>query len=497
MATKQELRARQDALLAVYDEVQAELMKIPGVVGVGVGLKEVDGKLTDQICFRVYVWAKKAAGEVPAAELIPSSIRGFPTDVLKVYELSPTLDFVERRDLSEHRPLKGGVAISTKIMTEHNEYGTLGWFATKVSDGSNVALTNAHVLYPDLYNDMPATVLTETDKLTQPEYKKTCCCEYHVIGERLIGIKNNDVDCALGRLNPDFPPALIIGNRATTRTLRVDGRDTAIAGETVRKIGARSGYTEGIVADIGGAAAGTMISLPNGQQTRVRPNQIIVWPVDTETYVDDHFGQIAFCNEGDSGSVLIDSENKIVGLVFSADFRTASRSLGIANHIDRVLQSLQSNGHEITLRTSPSGGARGILAAAVLQSIPSLNDLIRESPTQVAALVRRHRDEVASLIEHCRAVTVVWHRKNGPAFAAAVVRSHREPDYRIPAEIKGISRHELLLSMALALGEHGSPALQEDLRQHGLRLMEAFTRADNVHTLLQSPDQAPAFATQS
>src|SRR5438046_1144717 len=132
MASKEELRQRQNALLAVHDAAKAELMKIPGVIGVGIGLKQVDGKMTDQICFRVYVHAKKSAEEVPAAEIIPAQVQGFPTDVLKVYDVRSTAQFVERRDLTEHRPLTGGVAISTKSVTQNqNGFGTLGWFATK------------------------------------------------------------------------------------------------------------------------------------------------------------------------------------------------------------------------------------------------------------------------------------------------------------------------------------------------------------------------------
>jgi hypothetical protein len=136
MATKLERIQRQNALLAVHDAATAELMQIPGVVGVGIGLKEIGGELTDQICFRVYVWEKKDASDVPTEERVPAVVQGFPTDVLKIYNLMPSQSFVELRDLSEHRPLKGGVALSTKIMTEkHHEYGTLGWFGTKVSDG--------------------------------------------------------------------------------------------------------------------------------------------------------------------------------------------------------------------------------------------------------------------------------------------------------------------------------------------------------------------------
>jgi len=490
MSTKAERIQRQNALLAVHDAATAELMQIPGVVGVGIGLKEIGGEPTDQICFRVYVWEKKSPGEVPAEHRVPAESHGFPTDVLKVYNLKPNEGFVEIRDATEHRPLTGGVAIFTKTFEDG---GTLGWFATTVPGGANVVLTNAHVLWPGLWNGMPEKILTDTDLLTQPKYSKTCCCEYHVIGERIFGIKNDDVDCAIGSLTTE-KPSLIISNRSTNRTLRVDGTDVAAVGDPVRKIGARSGYTEGTVIDIGGAAGS--VNLPGGGTAAVRLHQIIVWPEITNvTYIDDHFGQPAFLNEGDSGSVLIDDQNKIIGLLFSSDPKTQNRTVAFANHIDNVLQTLKNKGHEIKLAVSSSGdNSSGTALQNFAPRKTTLNDLVRESETQLAVLVRRHRDEVAQLIDHCRPVTVAWHRQQGPAFAAAVNRNHREPPYRIPREINGVSRHELLVAMARALGQHGSVALQKDLRAHGLKLVDELCRAETARAIF-FPEPEPALVT--
>jgi hypothetical protein len=199
-------------------------------------------------------------------------------------------------------------------------------------------------------------------------------------------------------------------------------------------------------------------------------------------------------NEGDSGSVLIDDQNKIIGLLFSSDPKTQNRTIGIGNHIDRVLDALKNNGHEIKLAKSPdSGNVHGIATGtSVVPRRPSLQDLVRESQTLPAALYRRHRDEVTHLVEHRRAVTVAWHRHQGPAFAAAVNRSHREPAYRIPRAINGITRHALLIAMGRVLGEHGSPALQQDLRKHALGLIDDLCRAENIRSVLLRSDRPAA-----
>ncbi len=488
MTNKEVLRQRQDALLAVYESVRQTLMQMPGVLGVGVGLKEVQGQLTDQICFRVYVEEKKDAATLPAEQLIPATIEGFPTDVLKILTVREQADFVERRDLAQHRPLRGGAAISTKTMSKDYKAGTLGWFARKKSDNSRVILSNCHVLFTDIVTDDPV-VRTDTDKMTQPFYDKTCCCEYNVIGQTIIGIKNPSVDCAIGHFDDDLQTELYISHPLTTHKLRVNDTDTAIVGETVRKIGMRSAFTQGIVADIGAAVAGTMISLPDGRTTKVRVNQIIIWPDNTETYIDDHFGAIAFSNEGDSGSVILDTENKIVGLLF-ASFPEAPprRSLCIANHIGTVLQQLKDNGHEIILEKSPPGG--GDPPVLALRSAIKRRDLLAECPEPLAELVRRHRPEISALIEHRRPVLVVWRRLQGPAFANAVVRNQRDAQQEIPLVINGVPREELLARMGVALEENGSEALRRDLRMYGLLLATAFMQGKSVRAIMTAVEEA-------
>jgi hypothetical protein len=123
----------------------------------------------------------------------------------------------------------------------------------------------------------------------------------------------------------------------------------------------------------------------------------------------------------------------------------------------------------------------------------TLYDFIRDSDTLLAELARKHREEVADLIDHRRPVTVAWHRHNGPAFAAAVNRNQRDPRFRIPREINGVSRDELLVTMARALDEHGSFALREDLREHGLELMQDLSRAENIREIV-FPKAAGALA---
>ena len=64
----------------VKDEAEQELLKIPGVTGVDIGNKYVNGEKTDTIAIRVYVERKR---DVSADVAIPTEIQGIPTDVIE------------------------------------------------------------------------------------------------------------------------------------------------------------------------------------------------------------------------------------------------------------------------------------------------------------------------------------------------------------------------------------------------------------------------------
>lgn len=69
-----------DEITRVKTEVEAELLKLPGVTGVDVGYKYVGGKKTDVVAIRVYVKKKR---DVPEKDAIPKKIRDIPTDVIE------------------------------------------------------------------------------------------------------------------------------------------------------------------------------------------------------------------------------------------------------------------------------------------------------------------------------------------------------------------------------------------------------------------------------
>jgi hypothetical protein len=66
---------------AVKRAHEDELMALPNVVAVGVGLRSVGGQATDQIAIVVSVVQKLPPDDLDPADRIPAEIDGVPVDV--------------------------------------------------------------------------------------------------------------------------------------------------------------------------------------------------------------------------------------------------------------------------------------------------------------------------------------------------------------------------------------------------------------------------------
>jgi hypothetical protein len=70
---------------ALYEK---QLMKLPNVVGVGVGFKQKNGQPTDEIALIVNVRQKKSLFDLAVEALIPSELDGVTVDVQEVGTIS-------------------------------------------------------------------------------------------------------------------------------------------------------------------------------------------------------------------------------------------------------------------------------------------------------------------------------------------------------------------------------------------------------------------------
>lgn len=290
-----------ESLRKVKRGVAPILRTKPNVVGVGVGFKEKNGKLTSEPCIVVYVSRKRRG--LSAKDIIPKTVCGLPTDVKEA-----TFGSLALRT-EKWRPAPGGVSIGHKDITA----GTLGCIVLDKYTKAFLILSNNHVLANE--NDGLLG-----DAILQPGPSDGGTDTVDRIGElvRFVELTSsgNEVDCAVCSVAVDDYADLEVLEIAypprNTRALAL--------GDTLRKSGRTTSITEGEVTC-----------------------------VDLDVYVDyPTLGTIAFIEQiemsgiaivagGDSGSLVWSGEHP-VGLLFAG---TGDQKRALLNPIDKVLDMLE------------------------------------------------------------------------------------------------------------------------------------------------------------
>ena len=460
-----------DRLMEMLEDVRAELHKYPGVVSVEIGIKERGGDLTDDLSFRVYVVRKLPDDQLTPDQIIPDQIMGVKTDVIQHDVPTVTVD------AGKYRPLKGGIQIDNE---KESIVGTLGCVAQVNVTNEVVVLTNAHITQ--------AGGATGSVEMGQPEYIDCCCCACDEIGFSASADQKLDgtMDAAIVHLKSG------VGAINVIRMLNTDGSEgapqgsanAAVTTDTVVKVGRTSDKTQGTVVSITHATAA------GSDGTPARTNQILIKP---------NTGTTLFQDLGDSGSALMDKNNKVIGLMWGA-YLTPGHPLfghGIASPIAAVLTALNIFIPSGNLTTA-GPPLRATQPVIIVPQQPEASDLVRvlqdrlartEQGRAILDLIHTHRNEIVRLIQHNRAVTVTWHRKQGPAFLAALGRSAKHPEYHIPEEIEGISRAYAFMSMATVLEEHGSEGLRDAVRRYAVPLLNLVSHYDTVHAIADALEE--------
>ncbi|MEO5817899.1 MAG: hypothetical protein ABIT20_21695 [Gemmatimonadaceae bacterium] len=444
-------------LLALLPKAREQLMRYPGVRDVAVGVKETNDLATEHIVFRVYVDEKKPKGSLAPDAVIPPVVEGVATDVV----LEPTAKLID--DTESYRPLLGGVQIGND---SSSALGTLGCIAKRNSDGAIVFLSCHHV--------MMANHADLGEKIGQPEISCCCCCKGNIVGEVVNKLDNALVDAAIAKVvgAPGFMNEILdIGPIMGSGPLLLGG-STVLPNDKVRKRGRSTGFTSGTVLTplkgIGGKV----------QQIEIKPDP----------------QHRAFAARGDSGSVIVNENNVVVGLLWSID--AATEKLGYANRIVDVVAAMG-----ITILTSGTPGTIALGSIAVSDDalhapIPTepgaeLTRQLERSDVgrRALALFQNHGTEINELLNGNRNVKVAWHRYQGPAFTGHFVKSAREAGHVIPAEIEGVSTANTLIRMSVVLQEYGSPALAAAVDECTVSMLTVISGATSVRDVLARLDE--------
>jgi hypothetical protein len=298
------------------EEVEADLLARPGVTGVDIGYKEVGGRPTDVVAIRVLVAEKR---DVAPGEAIPPEIGGYPTDVIarrfQLHVLSvEEADVVLQADTGAYDPLVGGVSVGPcrspggRVLA-----GTLGCVVYDTASGRPMLLSNFHVLAVD-------AAATSGDAIAQPSRLDGGACPASAIGTLARWSVGGSVDGAVAWATQRGVSCQVPGVGALA------GTAPAAVGTSVRKRGRTTGLTFGTVDTVDLTLT---VDYGDGIGNRTLSRQVGVKP--------DLAHSSRFGGPGDSGSVLVDGANRVVGLYFAGD---DAYGYGIANPIGPVLSTL-------------------------------------------------------------------------------------------------------------------------------------------------------------
>jgi hypothetical protein len=332
MSTPEDVQARAE-IRPVKEQVEDELLSRPGVTGVDINEKVTNGKGTGQMAIVVYVAEKKPKSALSEEEAIPEEINGIPTDVVEeeivLHVAAQAIPEVELQvDATTYSTLQGGISIGPcrsvflsppDVPTAGNYIfvGTLGAMVTDRTSGAMMALTNFHVACVD-------SGWSVGDTQTQPGRPDGGSCPAGKFGAIVRAALSEHVDGAVISIDPGKSTAcqiVDIGN--------VKGTVAAAVGMAVRKRGRTTMLTHGTVNSIDYT---TSINYGNGLGVHTLKNQI---RIAVDTSLSTQFG-----DHGDSGSVVVDAANKVLGLYFAGN---TTGTIGVANPIQFVLDELDVN----------------------------------------------------------------------------------------------------------------------------------------------------------
>ena len=383
-------------------------------------------------------------------------------------------------------------AVSIGNENSGSESGTLGCFAQlRANASTKVLLSNHHVIF-SAGTSLPLRIGSPSAGSCR------CCCPKNIIARATTpGFAENRngtyVDAAIAVLEPGVTGVNQIsglrGTDALGHSLNGFLQSTATVSDNQRVFvcTSSSSLPNPIIPCRVQQAAG---DIPI-DASHTENNQIIL-------QVDPGFEQDIVSGSGDSGAIVVDEQNRIVGLMHSRGSSTAGGSIGEASNtiiacpINAVMDALQI---DIPRQTPPSPSSGPLLDDLPLQeAAPGITDpellrfqrLVKQSPTGLFFhdMGFRHGPEVVQLVHHCRPVTVAWHRSEGPAWAVHLINSTRDAAYRVPVDVKGITQRMLLDRMGEALSKHGSDNLRRDIETHGPTVL-ALAGIASVADLLQ------------
>ncbi len=341
-----------EKLVNNQEKFEPELLSFPNVVGVGVGKKIKGGVSTSDSCYSVLVRKKKPLSLLKSSAIVPKEVNGFITDIVEVGSL-----VIHDVNTGRVRPPQPGCSMGHY----HISAGTFGGIVYDNATGEKLILSNNHVLA----NTNDAYI---GDPILQPG-----SYDGGAVPEDVVATLYRFVPIVFPNINVDSPPVVDDSSRCVfarsfawfgnfiakcvgssyrvhlskkpskikKQSSQVNLVDAAVAKPTVyasdeifeigkvnginvlpfidmhvQKYGRTSGYTRSVIKVLNA----TVRVAYDDNMVATFVNQIVAG---------------AMSMPGDSGSLVLDMNNKAVGLLFGG-----SDQATLINPISAVLSTL-------------------------------------------------------------------------------------------------------------------------------------------------------------
>lgn len=460
MTEEQKIQQTETALAVLKKHYQT-LTSFKGVTGAGAGLKMVNNTFTDDIGIYIEVKQKLAESDLAPNQIIPKSMDGVTVDVVErpnIEEDVLEVHISEKvEDENMYRPLIGGSQITNGITDSGGYYsiGTLGCmvYLPNKKDPYTAILSNHHVLF--------ARGGKEGTKVYQPNTKSIPIAELKH-GRVIIEEDQKEVDYAIAKIESNIPfrnEVLQIGD--------LKGFRNAYVKQAVRKYGRTTRYTPGQIIKV-------------GMRIEMGPGPIAVYTgleiiyADPYPKPDEHFSK-----GGDSGSVIVDNDNYIVGLLWGSS--KVVPKIAAAND-QRRLHQVES-GFKVPVPTTYQM-QQVLTDKARLKKYQERLEQSAHGKNILNAFIR-NIDEGIRLVNEQRECIVAWQRNKGPAFISIIKNLDQEKDYQFEHSIDGVLVENMAANMATLFKKYGSDSMSKAIEQYSDEVLSYIRQANTVEEIIE------------
>jgi hypothetical protein len=368
--------------------------------------------------------------------------------------------------------------------------GTAGFFGTVMHKGKAraVLVTNAHVVNPPLNLDVGRMV-------GSPEFNTTVCSSSDDMIGRVLKVRLQDeTDCALVALEPGgllddlkytaqvhdgsrvWPEGLMNPETITNNFIRDTHEVTAAEIQNtdyiVYKRGCRTGVTKGKVVSVGMSVdQRRKVPNPAAYDDDTQDIELHIRQATNQLEIESLTDGFEFAVPGDSGSAVLDSQGRLVGLVWGQGGADSIRGIltimgvTVATANARDVKFTIPDGNLDDVPVLPEQAGLAARREAFRKGIATHWEQLRQTPygSECLATVARVHREALYLVRTNKRAYVEWNRHGGPLLLACLTQALISPTWRFPSELEGISLDKCVDGISNSFRLRGNPGLGRDV----------------------------------